>query len=151
MFLEEKHQLIAKEIVQKNRKKKSCNKCYDRGFVGFTNDKTIIPCEKCVDIDAAMEEWKNYVANDEELKEQFNDLFEEENVAEGSDTEETSSETTSEKDELHTSIKKTKKDSVEKLKVNHKTNTAQTKSSTPKTVANTTKSSPVRKTSGRGK
>ena len=82
MILDEKHQKIAIEIVQRNRKKKSCNKCYDRGYIGFTMDKTIIPCEKCVDIEAAMEEWKKYVAEDQVLKEEYKELFEEEETPE---------------------------------------------------------------------
>ena len=77
MVLDEKHQKVAIEIVQSNRKKKSCNKCYDRGYIGFSADKTIIPCEKCVDMDVAFEAWKVYVAGDAELKEQYKELFEE--------------------------------------------------------------------------
>jgi len=79
MILEEKHQKVAIAIVQKHRTKKSCPKCYDRGFIGFYADKTIIPCEKCVDIEKAMEDWKAYVAEDEQLKEHFHELFEEKN------------------------------------------------------------------------
>lgn len=82
MILDEKHQKVAIEIVQKNRKKKSCNKCYDRAYIGFTTDKTIIPCDKCVNMEEALEEWKVYVSKDEALKEEFKELFEE-------DTEET--------------------------------------------------------------
>ena len=82
MILEEKHQQAAIEIVQKNRKKKSCNKCYDRGYIGFSADKTIVPCDKCVDIEKAYEDWKNYVSEDEKLKADFHELFEEEEKAE---------------------------------------------------------------------
>jgi hypothetical protein len=78
MILDEKHKQVAIEIVQKNRKKKSCGKCYDRGFEGFSSeDNTIIPCNKCVDTEKAFEEWKVYVSTDEQLKEDFKELFEE--------------------------------------------------------------------------
>lgn len=79
MILEEKHQKVAMEIAFKNRKKKSCNKCYDRGYIGFTPDKFIVPCPKCLDMDKAMDEWKAYVEKDEVLKVELKDLFEEEN------------------------------------------------------------------------
>jgi hypothetical protein len=87
MILEEKHQKVAIEIVQRHRTKKTCNKCYDRGYIGFTPDKTIVPCEKCVDIEKAMEEWKNYVAQDEVLKEEYKELFEEEKTADETEPE----------------------------------------------------------------
>ena len=86
MILDEKHRQAAIEIIQKNRKKKSCNKCYDRGYIGFTLEKTIIPCEKCVEIEAAMEQWKQYVAEDETLKEEFRELFDEETTEETTET-----------------------------------------------------------------
>ncbi len=79
MILDEKHRDAAIEIAKNNRTKKSCNKCYDRGYVGFTPDKFIVPCPKCLDMDKAMEEWKAYVAQDEVLREELKDLFEEEN------------------------------------------------------------------------
>ena len=83
MMLDEKHKKVAIEIVQRNRKKKSCGKCYDRGYEGFSSaDNTIIPCSKCVDTEKAYEEWKAYVETDEQLKEDFKELFEEEEKAE---------------------------------------------------------------------
>jgi len=83
MMLDEKHKKVAIEIVQRNRKKKSCGKCYDRGYEGFSSaDNTIIPCSKCVDTEKAYEEWKAYVETDEQLKEDFKELFEEEEKTE---------------------------------------------------------------------
>ncbi|MDD4155340.1 MAG: hypothetical protein PHY08_02100 [Candidatus Cloacimonetes bacterium] len=82
MILDEKHQNAAIEIAKNNRKKKSCNKCYDRGYIGFTPDKFIVPCPKCLDMEKAMDEWKAYVAQDEELREELKDLFEEESTDE---------------------------------------------------------------------
>jgi len=82
-MLDEIHQKAVIEIVQRHRKKKSCNKCYDRGYIGFTAEKTIVPCDKCVDIEAAMAEWKEYVSKDDKLKEEFADLFTEDDVAGG--------------------------------------------------------------------
>ena len=86
MVLEEKHQKVAIEIVQKNRKKKSCNRCYDRGYIGFSQDKTIVPCDKCVDIEKSYEDWKNYVSEDAELREAFKELFTEETEEKSEDS-----------------------------------------------------------------
>ena len=89
MMLDEKHKKVAIEIVQRNRTKKSCGKCYDRGYEGFSStDNTIIPCSKCVDTEKAYEEWKVYVSGDEQLKEDFKELFEEDEKAEEEVTEE---------------------------------------------------------------
>ncbi len=78
MFLAEEHLDKAKEIVLKNRKKRSCKKCYDRGYIGTSPENTLIVCDKCVDIEKAMEEWKEYVKLDPQLMEDFKELFEEE-------------------------------------------------------------------------
>ena len=101
-MLEEKHQQTAIEIVQKHRTKKSCNKCYDRGYIGFSPDKTIIPCEKCVDMEKAYEEWKNYVAQDEQLKDDYKELFVEE------ETESTEESTETEQKDSHAPTAETK-------------------------------------------
>ena len=76
-ILEEKHLEAAKEIAQRNRHKKSCDHCYDRGWIGVSEQNLLVLCPKCVDIDKAMEEWKNYVSENEDLKEHFSELFEE--------------------------------------------------------------------------
>ena len=81
--LAETHLEKAKEIAQKNRKKKSCNKCYDRGYSGVTEENLLVLCQKCVDIDKAMEDWKEYVAQFPDLKEHFKELFEEDNENQG--------------------------------------------------------------------
>ncbi|HPR17768.1 MAG TPA: hypothetical protein PLD62_05945 [Candidatus Cloacimonadota bacterium] len=75
--LEEKHLEKAKEIAARNRKKKSCGKCYDRGYIGVTPENTLVLCHKCVDMEKAMADWKSYVAEIPELKEQYHELFEE--------------------------------------------------------------------------
>ncbi len=80
MYLAEEHLEKAKEIVLKNKKKKSCNKCYDRGYIGISLENTLVICTKCVDVDKAMEDWKAYVSEDPELKAEFHELFEEENA-----------------------------------------------------------------------
>jgi len=76
-ILEEKHLEAAKEIAQRNRHKKSCDHCYDRCWIGVSEQNLLVLCPKCVDIDKAMEEWKNYVSENEDLKEHFSELFEE--------------------------------------------------------------------------
>ena len=150
MILEEKHQQIVKEIIQRNRTKKTCNKCYDRGFIGFTTDKTIIPCEKCVDTDAAMEEWKKYVAGDESLKEHYKEFFDEDLPVEEESTEKPEEEKAEEKPEEKTAepvevVKKPPAKPRQPRKTETKTTTA------VKPTAKTAKASPVRKTSARGK
>ena len=91
MFLAEQHLDKAKEIVLKHRKKRSCKKCYDRGYIGTSSENTLVVCEKCVDVEKAMEEWKEYVKTDPQLMEDFKDLFEEE-TKEAESTEETPAE-----------------------------------------------------------
>ena len=76
--LDEKHLNKAKEFAVHNRKKKSCNNCYDRGYIGTTLENTLVLCPKCVDVDKVMEAWKNYVKDIPELKEQYSELFEDE-------------------------------------------------------------------------
>ena len=75
--LAEKHLEKAKEFALANRKKKSCNHCYDRGYIGTTPENTLVICTKCVDAEKALDAWKNYVKEIPELKEQYKDLFEE--------------------------------------------------------------------------
>ncbi|MEN6445041.1 MAG: hypothetical protein ABFC98_03235 [Candidatus Cloacimonas sp.] len=79
-ILEDKHLEVAKEIAQRNRHKKSCDHCYDRGWIGVSEQNLLVLCPKCVDMEKALEEWKNYVSEHEELKEHFSELFEEKKV-----------------------------------------------------------------------
>ncbi|MCL1827813.1 MAG: hypothetical protein FWG20_07260 [Candidatus Cloacimonetes bacterium] len=76
MELSEKDQAAAIKIIQECRKKKSCNTCYDRGYIGFTPEKMLVPCDKCVDLEKAMAGWKEYVSKDKKLREEFKELFE---------------------------------------------------------------------------
>jgi hypothetical protein len=76
--LEEIHLDKAKEMAARNRIKKNCKLCYDRGYIGVTPENLLVPCHKCVDIDKVMAEWKEYVAEIPALKEHFAELFEEE-------------------------------------------------------------------------
>ena len=76
-ILDEKHLDAAKEIAKKNRNKKRCDDCYDRGWLGVSEQNLLVLCGRCVDMEAAMEDWKNYVSEHEELKEHFSELFEE--------------------------------------------------------------------------
>ena len=76
--LEEKHLEKAKEFAIRNRIKKRCNACYDRGYIGVTEENLLVPCQKCVDLEKAMEEWKNYISEIPELRDHFHELFEEE-------------------------------------------------------------------------
>jgi len=73
--LDEKHLEAAKKIALKHRKKKSCDHCYDRGWIGVNDQNLLILCTKCVEMDAAMEDWKAYVSGHKDLKEHFAELF----------------------------------------------------------------------------
>ena len=116
MMLDEKHKKVAIEIVQKNRTKKSCGRCYDRGYEGFSSaDNTIIPCSKCVDTEKAYEEWKVYVSADEQLKEDFKELFEEDEKDEEEEVVE------EKKDEDHVTTKPKSATSTKPVKTTAKT------------------------------
>ncbi|MDD3524078.1 MAG: hypothetical protein PHQ41_05210 [Candidatus Cloacimonetes bacterium] len=75
--LDELHLDEAKKIALNHRKKKRCDDCYDRGWIGVSEQNLLVLCTRCVDMDAAMEDWKKYVSENEELKEHFAELFEE--------------------------------------------------------------------------
>ncbi|MBC8385207.1 MAG: hypothetical protein H8E57_06780 [Candidatus Cloacimonetes bacterium] len=75
--LEDKHLNKAKEFAVHNRKKSKCNHCYDRCYIGTTEENLLVICPKCVDLEKTLEEWKNYIAEIPELKEHFHELFEE--------------------------------------------------------------------------
>lgn len=75
--LEEKHLEAAKEIAVRNRKKRSCGKCYDRGYIGVSEENLLVLCPKCVDMEKAQSEWKEYVIAHEDLHEHFADLLKE--------------------------------------------------------------------------
>ena len=78
--LDDIHLEAAQKIAEKNRKKKRCDDCYDRGWIGLTEQNLLVLCTRCVDMDTAMEEWKQYVNGHEDLKEHFAELFEEKEV-----------------------------------------------------------------------
>ncbi len=79
MFLAEKHLEKAKEIAYSSRKKKRCDHCYDRAYIGVNQENLLIICPKCVDMDKAMEAWKEYVIATPELHEDFKEMLEEGN------------------------------------------------------------------------
>ncbi len=76
--LPEEHLEQAKKIARENRKRKSCNLCYDRAWTGVNQDNFLILCHKCVDMEKAHEAWKEYVRGVPELKAEFPELFEDE-------------------------------------------------------------------------
>ena len=75
--LADNHLAKAKEIAVNNRKKKSCSKCYDRGYIGIDQNNLLALCNKCVDVEKATQDWKEYVADIPELREYFKEYFEE--------------------------------------------------------------------------
>jgi hypothetical protein len=84
--LDEKHLDKAKEFAAKHRRKKSCDDCYDRGWIGTTDQNLLVLCTRCVDLEAALADWKAYVSEHEELKEHFAELFEEKEVEEAEES-----------------------------------------------------------------
>lgn len=68
----------AREIVAAHRTRKNCKSCYDRGYVGTNQNNMLVPCSKCVDSDAVMEEWRQHVRQTPELAKLYGDYFEEE-------------------------------------------------------------------------
>jgi len=84
--LPDEHLMKARELAVNNRIKKKCKTCYDRGYIGVTEDNLLVPCMKCVDMEKVTELWKEYVRSVPELFEQFQDLFEDDKDNEG-DTE----------------------------------------------------------------
>ena len=85
--LADNHLEAAQQIAQQNRKKKSCDECYDRGWIGLTEQNLLVLCTRCVDMEKAMEDWKAYVSQHEDLKEHFAELFEEKEVEESHEPE----------------------------------------------------------------
>ena len=80
--LEEKHLEVVKEIAARNRTKQRCNRCYDRGYIGVSEENLLVLCTKCVDVEKAEAEWKEYVSQHEDLLEHFADLFKEDDTGE---------------------------------------------------------------------
>ena len=80
--LADEHLEVAQEIAQKHRRKKHCDHCYDRGWIGINEQNLLVLCPHCVDREAALEEWKTYISEHEDLKEHFSELFEEKPVEE---------------------------------------------------------------------
>jgi len=78
--LDDKHLEVAQKIAKEHRRKKSCDNCYDRGWIGVSDQNLLVLCTRCVDMDAAMEAWKAYVNEHKDLKEHFSELFEEKAV-----------------------------------------------------------------------
>ncbi|MDY0151734.1 MAG: hypothetical protein RBS43_05630 [Candidatus Cloacimonas sp.] len=83
--LEDHHLEAAQQIAKEHRRKKNCDVCYERGWIGVSEQNLLILCTRCVDMDAAMEAWKAYVSSHEELKEHFSELFEEKPVEEAAE------------------------------------------------------------------
>ncbi len=77
--LDDKHLEKAKELATHNRKEKTCNTCYDRGYIGVTPENTLILCHKCVDMEKARIAWKEYVKGIPELHEYYAEFLNEKN------------------------------------------------------------------------
>ncbi len=80
--LDDTHLEAAQAIALRNRIKKSCDSCYDRGWIGVSEQNLLVLCTRCVDMEKAIAEWKAYVTEHEDLKDHFAELFEEKEVEE---------------------------------------------------------------------
>ncbi len=80
--LEDHHLEVAQKIAIQHRRKKRCDSCYDRGWIGITDQNMLVLCTRCIDMDAAMEEWKQYVSQHDDLKAHFSELFDEKEIEE---------------------------------------------------------------------
>ena len=87
--LPDKYLENAREMVVKHRAKKSCKRCYDRGYLGVDQDNLLVPCAKCVDNDALLAEWRQFVRDTPELSQLYGDYFEAHPEEEGAAQEET--------------------------------------------------------------
>jgi len=60
----------AEEIITKNIIKKNCGKCYGRGYLGWTVNKELIVCKKCVNVLKTYKEWYEYLLSiiEEDIK-----------------------------------------------------------------------------------
>ena len=81
--LSEEHLAKAIELVSNHRTKKNCKSCLDRGYQGISQSNMIIPCHKCVDLDAVAKEWQAHVQDTPDLAEVYGDYFEIGAVQEG--------------------------------------------------------------------
>jgi hypothetical protein len=75
--LPEQHLAEARKMVVKHKKKKKCNKCFDRGYLGVNEENMLIPCTYCIDSKAVFDEWKTYVKANPDLVELYGDSLDE--------------------------------------------------------------------------
>lgn len=80
--LSEAHLAKAIELVSKHRTKKNCKSCFDRGYQGISQSNMVIPCHKCLDLDAVAKDWQAHVKDTPDLAEAYGDYFEAEEVQE---------------------------------------------------------------------
>jgi hypothetical protein len=76
--LPDEHLVQAKDMVLRYRRKKKCNHCYDRGFLGYSEENLLVICHRCVDQDKVLEEWNAYVRAVPELWAEFREDVEKE-------------------------------------------------------------------------
>ena len=65
----------AKEMIAAHRRRKSCKSCFDRGYLGVNQNNMLVPCSKCVEDDAVMKEWKDFVMATPELAELYGEYY----------------------------------------------------------------------------
>ena len=85
--LPDEHLEKVRDFAVNNRTKKKCKTCYDRGYIGVTEENLLVPCTKCVDMEKVEGLWKDYVKSVPELFEHFKELFEEDNEKEDNEKE----------------------------------------------------------------
>lgn len=74
-----------KELTLKHRRQTNCKTCYNRGYLGTTQDNLLVPCSKCVPTDELMDDWRKFVRETPALAELYGDYFEAEDEADTED------------------------------------------------------------------
>ena len=74
--LPDTHLAKARELVAAHRLRQRCRTCFDRGYIGTNQDNMLVPCGRCVDQDAVMVAWRQYVRQTPELAALYGDYFE---------------------------------------------------------------------------
>jgi hypothetical protein len=74
--LPDAHLAKARELVAAHRRHQRCRHCLDRGYVGTNQNNMLVPCVRCVDEDAVMGAWRQYVRETPELTELYGSYFE---------------------------------------------------------------------------
>lgn len=83
--LPDAHLEKAKALALQHRRTTKCKGCYDRGFQGTDEHNMLVLCPKCVDAEAVLNDWRQYVRETPELTQLYGDYFEDDGEDDGDD------------------------------------------------------------------